>query len=109
MADALKWLRVRSEKLDDRLRFRDLSAHRTVGGQLDRWFKICRHTRPALTLPCLICGLIVLASPSSDRIVMAIGCAVIVGFVLAIYMRRSAKNLLSDQIGELPLEVPRGF
>jgi Patatin-like phospholipase len=92
MADLLKWLRVRSEKLDDRLRFRDLHVHRTVGGQLDRWFSICRHTRPALTLPCLICGLIVLASPSSDRILMAIGCAVLVGLVLTIYMRRSARN-----------------
>src|SRR5947209_7907941 len=92
MAKLFEWLRTRSERLDDYLRFRDFYAHRTAGGRLDRWLKINRHTLPALVLPCLICALIVLASPSLERTLIAIGCAIVVGLVTAIFMRHSARR-----------------
>ena len=65
MGSLLKWLLVQSDKLDEWLRFHDFHAHRTVGGRLDRFFHISRHTVSAVILPCFVCGLMLLASPSA--------------------------------------------
>ncbi len=81
-----------TERLDDAMRQWDRRANRTVGGMLDQWCGIDRHTLPALLLPAILCGLLVLGSPSLGRLGFALVCAAVVGAVLVRMMRRSAKE-----------------
>src|SRR5947199_365704 len=92
MGSLLKWLLVQSDKLDEWLRFHDFHAHRTVGGRLDRLFHISRHTVSAVILPCFVCGLMLLASPSASRVLMSLISLPVVGGILTWFMHRSAQK-----------------
>ena len=92
MESPLKWLLVQSDKLDERLRFHDFHTHRTIGGRLDRLFHINRHTLSALTLPCIVRVLMVLASASACRILMSLISLAVVGGTLGWFMHRSAQK-----------------
>src|SRR5437879_3966025 len=81
-----------TEKLDDFLRIRDFRQNRTVGGRLDRWFGIGRHTVAALILPCLLCAFLILASPSRSRIQLAIFAFGVSAAVIAGGMRVSNRK-----------------
>src|SRR5579872_770864 len=84
-----------TEKLDDVLRFRDLHAHRTVGGRLDvpdARYGIRRHTRPALVLPALLCGFLILAAPSLLRSAIAVIVAAAVFLILRRVMAYSDRK-----------------
>lgn len=85
----LERLREFTEGLDDFLRLNDLRAHRTVGGRLDSWFGIQRHTVPALALPSFLCALLVLGTPSLMRAGVAFVVAAVAFGGLAYAMRRS--------------------
>ena len=98
MESPLKRLLARSDKLDERLRFYDFYAHRTFGGWLNGLCQINRHTLSALILPCLVCGLMVLASPSMFRFLMSLISIALVGVILAWFMKRSALKTWPVQV-----------
>jgi hypothetical protein len=81
-----------TEKLDIWLRFCDFESHRTVGGRLARWFGIGRHSLPAVTLPALLCGFMVMASPTPMRAGMALVTTAVAAAVLVALLRRSCEK-----------------
>src|ERR1700688_133931 len=85
----LKFLLWLTEKLDDGLRIADFRIQRTVGGPLDNVCNIRRHAIGALLFPSLLCALLILASPSITRVLMAAITAVVVCFLLIVLMRKS--------------------
>jgi len=84
-----RFLRCLTGKLDDGLRIADLRMQRTVGGPLDKICKIRRHAFGAVALPSLLCALLVLASPSILRAILAATTAVVVCGLLIVLMRIS--------------------
>jgi hypothetical protein len=98
MAGILSRLLVQSDKLDEYLRFHDFYAHRTAGGRLDRWLGIDRHTVSALILPSIVCALMLLASPSASRTMIALFGLIVSGGSLALFMRLSAKRIWPIQV-----------
>lgn len=85
-------LRRLTVKFDDALRRSDFAVHRTLGGRLDRWCGIGRHTLSALVLPSLLCALLVLGSPAPVRIGLAAATGLGVAVLLGILMRRSNRR-----------------
>ncbi len=85
----LRWM---TEKLDDQLRIMDFRAQRTVGGPLQKLCNIRRHTTAALTLPALLCALLILGSPSASRSVWAVVTVVLVSACLIWFMRMSDRK-----------------
>jgi hypothetical protein len=91
-APAQNGLTKLSKKLDDFLRFSDLLTRRTAGGWMDTKLKIGRHSGAALLLPSVLCGLLVLGSPTGLRSWIALGVTLLVGFGLIRQMQWSSKR-----------------
>jgi len=83
-----------ARRADDFLRFRDFHSHRTVGGILDRNFKINRYTLGALTLPALLSGALVMGTPvlCAARTAWAAGTILAVFLALWLFMKWSSRR-----------------
>lgn len=84
--------RAMSERLDDLLRFLDLHAHRTVGGWIHARFSIDRHSIAAVLLPMILCGLLVLGSPTWARSLLALCAAILTGIAVVWEMRATTRR-----------------
>jgi len=80
-----------SARLDDALRFFDLSSRRTVGGWMDTKLGIVGHSPAVLVLPTVLGGLLVLGSPTYVRSAIAVVVAALLGFVFAWQLRRTTR------------------
>src|SRR5258708_38617588 len=83
-----------ARRADDFLRFRDFHSHLTVGGLLDRKFGINRYTLGALTLPALLCGALVMGTPTlfAARAGWAAGTVIAVFVALWLFMKWSSRR-----------------
>ena len=95
------WFVGLSQQLDALLRFFDLRTRRTLGGWMDRKFKVARHTPAALVLPSILCGLLVLGSPDRYRWLFAAVVALVVGAVLVRFMQWSGRRTSSPIVADL--------
>mgnify|MGYP001443386076 CR=1 FL=1 len=100
-----RWFVGLSQQLDALLRFLDLRTRRTLGGWMDRKFKVARHTAAALVLPSILCGLLVLGSPDRYRWLFAAIVALVVGFVLVRLMQWSGRHASSPIVVDLVAQV----